>query len=206
MALGGGDNYPSNDFENIKNSLKLLKSKQTQKQSNGALQSAVTYSNTQNIYSGSYSSNAHQRQPPASKSNHRYIQISEHRTTRITTISKANLPETNQIHTKMFINLQNIITLPMTTLPNSAIMPDKITSSIIRLKGLKYNLKHKSKNTDSNRNINLKEEDSKGEVMCIRKRISKSLIEKIEFRYKNMIHLSLQSVVRVVEESSILTV
>ena len=37
MALGGGDNYPANDFENIKNSLKLLKSKQTQKQSNGPL-------------------------------------------------------------------------------------------------------------------------------------------------------------------------
>ena len=33
MALGGQDNYPQNDFENIKSSLKLLKSKQTQKQS-----------------------------------------------------------------------------------------------------------------------------------------------------------------------------
>jgi len=31
MALGGaGADYPSNDFENIKNSLKLLKSKQSQ--------------------------------------------------------------------------------------------------------------------------------------------------------------------------------
>lgn len=33
MALGGGDNYPSNDFDNIKSSLKLLKSKQSQKRS-----------------------------------------------------------------------------------------------------------------------------------------------------------------------------
>ena len=28
MALGGQDNYPNNDFDNIKSSLKLLKSKQ----------------------------------------------------------------------------------------------------------------------------------------------------------------------------------
>ena len=32
MALGAQDNYPQNDFENIKSSLKLLKSKQPQKQ------------------------------------------------------------------------------------------------------------------------------------------------------------------------------
>ena len=31
MALGAQDNYPPNDFENIKSSLKLLKSKQPQK-------------------------------------------------------------------------------------------------------------------------------------------------------------------------------
>jgi len=37
MALGANDNYPSNDFDNIKNSLKLLKSKQNQKQTNGPL-------------------------------------------------------------------------------------------------------------------------------------------------------------------------
>jgi len=32
MALGGGDAYNNSDFENIKSSLKLLKSKQTNKQ------------------------------------------------------------------------------------------------------------------------------------------------------------------------------
>lgn len=32
MALGGGDGYGNSDFENIKSSLKLLKSKQTNKQ------------------------------------------------------------------------------------------------------------------------------------------------------------------------------
>lgn len=42
MALGGGDNYPSNDFDNIKSSLKLLKSKQSQKRSDPPLEPTVS--------------------------------------------------------------------------------------------------------------------------------------------------------------------
>jgi hypothetical protein len=42
MALGGADNYPSNDFENIKNSLKLLKSKQSQKRPEPTLEPTVS--------------------------------------------------------------------------------------------------------------------------------------------------------------------
>lgn len=42
MALGSQDNYPSNDFENIKSSLKLLKSKQPQKRSEAPLEPTVT--------------------------------------------------------------------------------------------------------------------------------------------------------------------
>ena len=205
MALGGGDNYPSNDFENIKNSLKLLKSKQTQKQSTGPLQSAVTHPYTQNIYSGSYSSNAPQRQPPVSKSKHRYIQISEHKTTRTTTISRANLPETKQIHTKMFTSLQNIIILPMTIPQSNAIMQDKSTNSISPSRGPKCSLKLKSKSIDSNRNTNLKE-GSKEEEILLRKRISRSLTEKIGFRYKNTILRNLYNAARVVEGNLILIV
>lgn len=44
MALGGGDGYPSNDFDNIKNSLKLLKSKQPQKKTDPPLEPTVTTS------------------------------------------------------------------------------------------------------------------------------------------------------------------
>ena len=42
MALGSQDNYPQNDFENIKSSLKLLKNKQSQKRSEGPSEPQVT--------------------------------------------------------------------------------------------------------------------------------------------------------------------
>lgn len=44
MALGGQDNYPTNDFENIKSSLKLLKSKQPQKKTETPLEPNVPLS------------------------------------------------------------------------------------------------------------------------------------------------------------------
>ena len=44
MALGGGNDYPSNDFENIKNSLKLLKSKQGGKRNDAPLEPTVPHS------------------------------------------------------------------------------------------------------------------------------------------------------------------
>jgi hypothetical protein len=37
MALGSNEAYSNSDFDNIKSSLKLLKSKQTQKQQNAPL-------------------------------------------------------------------------------------------------------------------------------------------------------------------------
>ncbi len=44
MALGSNDNYPqSNDFDNIKSSLKLLKNKQAQKKTETPLEPTVTY-------------------------------------------------------------------------------------------------------------------------------------------------------------------
>lgn len=41
MALGSGDAYSNSDFENIKSSLKLLKSKQTQKRQDMPLEPTV---------------------------------------------------------------------------------------------------------------------------------------------------------------------
>jgi hypothetical protein len=41
MALGSNETYANSDFENIKSSLKLLKSKQTQKQPNAPLEPTV---------------------------------------------------------------------------------------------------------------------------------------------------------------------
>lgn len=44
MALGSGDAYSNSDFENIKSSLKLLKSKQTQKRQDMPLEPTVPLS------------------------------------------------------------------------------------------------------------------------------------------------------------------
>lgn len=43
MALGSNDAYSNSDFENIKSSLKLLKSKQTQRQQNMPLEPTVPH-------------------------------------------------------------------------------------------------------------------------------------------------------------------
>lgn len=43
MALGSGDAYSNSDFENIKSSLKLLKSKQTQKRQDMPLEPTVPF-------------------------------------------------------------------------------------------------------------------------------------------------------------------
>ena len=42
MALGSNDGYPSGDFDNIKSSLKLLKSKQGQKRNEPPMDTNVT--------------------------------------------------------------------------------------------------------------------------------------------------------------------
>jgi len=91
----------------------------------------------------------------------------------------------------------------MTTPQSNAIMQDKNTNSISPSRGLKCSLKLKSKSIDSNRNTNLKE-GSRGEEMLLRKRILKSLTEKIGFRYKNTTLHNLYNAVRVVVENLIL--
>jgi hypothetical protein len=68
MALGSNDAYSNSDFENIKSSLKLLKSKQTQRRQDMPLEPTVPPFSTQNYYGSSYSSNAPSRQQPNPKS------------------------------------------------------------------------------------------------------------------------------------------
>lgn len=63
MALGSGDPYSNNDFDNIKSSLKLLKSKQPGRQQQ--LEPTVLCPHMQDYYGGSYSSSIPQRQAPS---------------------------------------------------------------------------------------------------------------------------------------------
>jgi hypothetical protein len=88
---------------------------------------------------------------------------------------------------------------------SNAIMQDKSINSISPSRGPKCSLKLKSKIIDSNQNTNLKE-DSKEEEILLRKRILRSLTEKIGFRYKNTIHQNLYNAVKAVVENLILTV
>ena len=114
MALGAQDNnYNNNDFENIKSSLKLLKSKQPQKRSEAPLEPTVCISLSQNLYGGSYSSNSNQRQQPNPKSNQRYIQNMSNKIMEITT---TNPLVTSNPLTKMSI-IKWSSTTPLITLP-----------------------------------------------------------------------------------------